>query len=111
LATAQGMADVLQNLSVPIGTELANDSLLVMAAYEQGVAGQNLAMRDMLARESIPENNPGVNSREIRSIWFLKDKGKISDSQFEFALRFLAIGTIAQNPKDFGIQTDAVVLN
>lgn len=108
LTTAQGMIDTLQNLSIPIGSELANDSLLVIAAYDQGVAGRNLEMRDLLARECLPEKHPGVSSREIRSIWFLKDKGKIDESQFEFALRFLAIGTIAQSPKDFGVQADAV---
>lgn len=108
LTTAQGMADTLQNLSIQISGEFANESLLVIAAYDQGVAGRNLEMRDLLAKECLPEKHPGVSCREIRSIWFLKDNGKIDESQFEFALRFLAIGTIAQNPKDFGVQADAV---
>ncbi|MBX7173970.1 MAG: FHA domain-containing protein [Pyrinomonadaceae bacterium] len=111
VATAQGMVGALSGLRVPVGNELANDSLLMIAAYEQGVAGQYLTMRDLLARECIPKNNPGVSCREIRTIWFLKENGKISDSQFEFALRFLAIGTIAQNPKDFGVQADPINLN
>lgn len=105
LATAQGMADVLNDLARNIGNELANDNLLVIAAYEQGVAGQTLEMRNMLQNlvGKFPES-----SRQIRTIWFLKENDKISESQYEFALRFLAIGTISQNPKDYGVQAEAL---
>jgi hypothetical protein len=48
------------------------------------------------------------SSRRIRTIWFLKENGRITDSQFEFALRFLAVGTISQNPADFGVNAEAV---
>lgn len=111
VATAQSMLDILDNLSIPIGCELASECLLVIAAYEQGAEGKKFEMRDLLARECLPEKNPGVNCREIRTIWFLKDKGKISDSQFENALRFLAIATISQNPKDFNVDAEPLVLN
>jgi hypothetical protein len=47
----------------------------------------------------------------MRTIWFLKKQGKISDSEYQFALRFLAIGTIMQNPKDFGVESPAVIFN
>lgn len=106
LATAQGMIETLDSLSLVLGNELADDSLLVIAAYDQGVAGQNLAMRDKVA--GLTKKFPNYSSRKIRTIWFLKDKGEISESQFEFALRFLAIGTIAQNPKDFNVPVDSL---
>ncbi len=106
VATAQSMLDTLDNLSIVLGNELANDNLLVIAAFDQGVAGQNLVMRDMLAR--LTKEFPNKSSREIRTIWFLKENGKISESQFEFALRFLAIGTITQNPKDFNVQAEGL---
>jgi hypothetical protein len=46
-----------------------------------------------------------------RTIWYLREKGKLSDAQYEFALRFLAVGIISQNPKDFNVETDAVVFS
>lgn len=105
LTQAQTMANVLDELSRNVGDEFSDDSLLVIAAYEQGAAGRTLEMRNMLQglTDQFPES-----SRRIRTIWFLKDNGKISDSQFEFALRFLAVGTISQNPQDFGVNAEAV---
>ncbi|MGI8544393.1 MAG: FHA domain-containing protein [Aridibacter sp.] len=106
-AAAQGMAEVLQNLSVQIGQGLANDSLILVAVYNQGVAGENLKMRNKLA--SLANQNPSISSRQIRTIWFLRDKGELTDQEFELALRFLAIGTITQNPKAFNVNAEALV--
>lgn len=105
LSAAQSMANVLDEMSRNVGDEFSDDSLLTIAAYEQGAAGQTLEMRNMLQglTDKFPES-----SRRIRTIWFLKDNNKISDSQFEFALRFLAVGTISQNPRDFGVNAEAV---
>ncbi|CAN5784615.1 hypothetical protein BH20ACI4_BH20ACI4_15900 [soil metagenome] len=105
LTQAQTMANVLDELSRNVGDEFSDDSLLVISAYEQGAAGKTLEMRNMLQglTDKFPES-----SRRIRTIWFLKENGKISDSQFEFALRFLAVGTISQNPADFGVNAEAV---
>lgn len=106
LATAQNLAGTLDDLTIVFGNELSDDSLLVIAFYEQGAAGRTLAMRDMVA--NLTKQFPAASSRQIRSIWFLKENGKISDAEFDRALRFLAIGTISQHPKDFGISADAV---
>jgi hypothetical protein len=106
--TAQAMAEILDKLAIQLGSELADDSLLVMAAFDQGEAGDFLKMRNMLQQLS---NQFPESSRTIRTIWFLREKGKISDQQFEFALRFLALGTITQNPKDFGVNAEELKLN
>lgn len=105
LSAAQQMANILDELSRNVGDEFSDDSLLVISAYEQGAAGQTLEMRNMLQglTDKFPES-----SRRIRTIWFLKENGKISESQFDFALRFLAVGTISQNPRDFGVNAEAV---
>jgi hypothetical protein len=50
------------------------------------------------------------SSRAIRSIWFLQKQGKITDAEFDFALKFLAIGTITQNPRDFGVSAEQLTL-
>jgi len=104
--TAESMSGILANLSLQIGNESANDCPLILSAYEQGEANDFLKMRNML--QSLANQFPGVSSNTIRSIWFLKENQKISDAQFELAVRFLAIGTIMQNPSDFGVKADAV---
>jgi hypothetical protein len=105
LQTAEGMADTFEKLRVPVGNELADDALLMVAAYDQGAAGDFLKMRNML--QDITNKYP-ESSRAIRSIWFLHKNNKITDSEYDFALRFLAVGTIMQNPKDFGVNTEAL---
>jgi len=108
LQTAQSMTEVLDKLSTQVGSERADDSLLVIAAYDQGAAGEFLKMRNMLQQLS---NQFPESSRTIRTIWFLHKNGKISEAQYEFALRFLAIGTITQNPKDFNVTAEELKLN
>lgn len=107
LAKAREMAGVLDDLQIQIGDEKADDSLITIAAYDQGERGDFLQMRNTLQR--LADQNPNRAS-EIRTIWFLKDKSVISDAQFEFALRFLAIGTITQNPEDFNVNAKALSL-
>jgi len=107
LQTAQGMTDILDKLSTHLGNELADDTLLVIAAYGQGTAGEFLKMRNML--QDLANKSP-ASTREIRTIWFLQKNGKITQAEFENALNFLAVGTISQNPKDFGVNTEPLTL-
>ncbi len=103
------MSGVLDRLTIVLSNELADDALLVIAAYSEGVEGNSLKMRDRLA--GLAKKNPTASSREIRSIWFLKERNEISNAQYEFALNFLAIGTITQNPKEFGVNSEALRLD
>jgi pSer/pThr/pTyr-binding forkhead associated (FHA) protein len=107
LQAAQSMADVLGKLQTQIGSELSDDSLLMIAAYDQGQSGDFQKLRNMLQdlATKFPES-----ARQIRSIWFLQKQGKITDAEFDFALRFIAIGTITQSPKDFGVNTEPLTL-
>ena len=109
LETAQRMLPVFSELRISLANNLADDNLLMIAAYDQGKAGKFKDLRN--AMEALAKKNPSVGPREIRTIWFLKKQGKITDAEYEFALRFLAIGTIAQNPKDFGVNAEAVIFN
>jgi len=107
LQTAESMAPILEKLQGPVGSELADDCLMMIAAYDQGEHGDFLKLRNML--QDLANKFPD-SSRAIRSIWFLQKQGKITDGEFDFALRFLAIGTITQNPKDFGVSAEPLVL-
>jgi hypothetical protein len=59
---AQRLADVYDKLSTQIGNELADDSLLMVAAYDQGAAGDYLKMRNMLQDLSnkFPESSRAI---------------------------------------------------
>lgn len=107
LQTAQSMAGILERLNTQIGSELSDDSLLMIAAFDQGERGDFMRLRNMLQdlATKFPES-----ARAIRSIWFLQKQNKITDAEFDLAVRFLAIGTITQNPKDFGISAEPLVL-
>lgn len=105
VATAKTMAEVFEKLNVQIGSELADDCLLMVAAYDQGASGETMKMRNMLQNLA---NEVNESSRTIRTIWFLEKRQKISAAEFDRALTFLAIGTIAQNPADFSVKIDAL---
>lgn len=105
VATAKTMAEVLDKLAIQVGNELADDCLLMIAAYDQGAAGETMKMRNMLQTLA---NETNESSRTIRTIWFLEKRGKITSAEFDRALTFLAIGAIAQNPSDFGVSAEAL---
>ena len=107
LQSATSVADVYEKLGIHIGSENFDDALLMIAAYDQGLAGESMKMRNML-QDLATKSNEGA--RTIRSIWFLERTGKITSAEYERALNFLAIGTIAQNPKEFGVNAEALRL-
>ncbi|MEP7211640.1 MAG: FHA domain-containing protein [Acidobacteriota bacterium] len=102
---AQSMAGTLDKLRTQIGSELAEDTLLMIAAYDQGEAGDFMKLRNML--QDLANKYPD-SSRSIRTVWFLQQNGKITQSEFDMAVTFLAIGTISQNPKAFGVNAEAL---
>lgn len=107
LEVAKTMLPILGDLRISLANNLADDNLMMIAAYNQGKAGKFKDLRNIL--EALAKKNPGVSPREIRTIWFLKKQGKISDAEYEYALRFLVIGTITQNPKDFNVNAEAII--
>jgi pSer/pThr/pTyr-binding forkhead associated (FHA) protein len=105
LQTAQSMAEVLDDLTRNIGDERSDDALLIIAAFQQGASGDTLGLRNKL--QSLVNESPN-SSRQIRTIWYLRDKNHITEAEFESALQFLAVGTISQNPKEFGVNAEAI---
>lgn len=109
LAVAQTMLPVLGELKITLGNELADENLLVIAAYDLGEQGKFRQMQSTL--EALSKQLQGVPAGKIRTIWFLREKGKITEAEYDFALRFLAIGVITQNPKDFNVESEALTFN
>jgi len=109
LAVAQTMLPILNDLKITLDNKLADDNLLIIAAYERGAAGKPRSLQSTL--EALSKQTQNVSPREIRTIWFLREKDKITEAEFNFAVQFLAIGAITQNPKDFNVSADAVTFN
>ncbi|MEO8072835.1 MAG: FHA domain-containing protein [Acidobacteriota bacterium] len=108
LAVAQTMLPVLSDLKGTLDNKLADDNLLIIAGYARKQAGSNTPLQNVIEGLSKSSQTENITPREIRTVWFLKKKDKISDAEFNFALQFLAIGTISQNPKDFNVNSEAV---
>lgn len=109
LAVANTMLPILNDLKITLDNKLADDNLMIIAAYERGAAGKPRSLQSTL--EALSKNTQNVSPREIRTIWFLREKDKITEAEFNFALQFLAIGAITQNPKDFNVSADAVTFD
>lgn len=99
--SAAQICPALQKLLGLFGQELANDSLLAVAALEEG-PGLQLRITKLAGRVN---DSPTT----IRSIWYLHEHQAISDKTYDFLLRFLAIGVIAQDPQKFGVAAEPLV--
>ncbi|MBE7515450.1 MAG: FHA domain-containing protein [Chloracidobacterium sp.] len=104
LATARAMAPALDQFSIQIGNERGDDCLLMIAALDQG---DPVKMRNMLQDLATKSNE---SSRTIRTIWFLQKNGKITDAEYNTALNFLAVGTVVQDPRSFGLTAEPLAL-
>ena len=105
--TVRSMTPTLEKLRTQLGSELSDDTLLIIAAYDQGEAGDFMRLRNSL--QDLATKYP-ESSRAIRTVWFLQENGKITPAEFDSVLTFLAVGTISQNPKDFGVNAEALTL-
>jgi hypothetical protein len=101
LQVAAGVCPTLARMRVIFGDELAADSLLSVAALEEGPSLQWKINR-LAGRVN---DSPAT----IRSVWYLHDHQVISDQTYNFVLRVLAIGVIAQDPQKFGISAEPLI--
>jgi len=103
LATARQLVPEVQFLRGHFGSEFADPTLILVAAYK--IPGGSKRSHPLLPRLNQIVKNPQTD----RNVWFLRDKGALSDASFDFVLRFLAYGAIAQNPRQFGLDAPALV--
>jgi hypothetical protein len=101
------MMPVLARLRVTFGTELANDSLLIIAAYDQGPGGVTHPLQATIFE--LAKRQP-ESPATIRTVWYLRDHQKLSAEAYSLVVRFIAIGVIAQAPRKFGVDADPLGL-
>jgi pSer/pThr/pTyr-binding forkhead associated (FHA) protein len=95
---AASLCPALARMRAIFGDELANDSLLSVAGLEEGPGLQGKITK--------LSGKVSDSVSTIRSIWYLHDHDVINPGTYNFLLRFLAIGVIAQNPQKFGIAAE-----
>jgi hypothetical protein len=98
---AQQICPQLAKMRVIFGDELANDSLLSVAALEEG-PGLQMRITRLVRRVN---DSPLT----IRSIWYLHDHQVISEQTYDFVLKFIALGVISQDPQRFGITAEPLM--
>ena len=86
-----------------LGVDTANDNLIVIAAFIEG--NEPKQFQSKLGNLTTKYK---LTATDVRNIWKLHERKEIKDETYDFILRFLAIGTIAQNPHDFNIDADAL---
>ena len=106
IAFAQATLVPMSKLRVIFGTELANDSLLIVATLDQPPNGNFHPLQITLNKLA---EDPRVSVTKIRTIWYLREQQKVSAAAYDLVLRFLAIGVIAQDPRHFGVDAEPLV--
>jgi hypothetical protein len=103
IAAAEQLMPELAKNQIYLAKDLAHDNLLALAATDPS-SGGGMALRDSIAALSKKRSDQGVQA--IRNVWYLRDSGILKPQAFDFVMRFLAIGAIAQNPRHFGLDVE-----
>jgi hypothetical protein len=102
VATARQIMPTLLWLRKMFGTESADKSLIIVAAYKMGPATKKthplLGTLRRLVKDPLTQRN----------VWYLNEQGGLEPQVYGFVIRFLALGVIAQNPRQHGIAADPV---
>lgn len=93
LAAARNAIPEINFLRAHFGTNFADQTLLTIAAMK--VPGGSKKSHPLLACMRTKVNNP----QSERNVWFLHDKGCLSDGAFDFVVRVLACGIVAEMPR------------
>jgi FHA domain-containing protein len=97
-AAGRQMLPVLVAVRIHFGTD-ADSTLIALAAYTMG-PGTKKSHPLLAVIRRIVESNPSAK----RNVWYLHERNGISTEAYQFVIRFLALGIIAQNPREFGIE-------
>lgn len=97
MATARRILPELLSLRKTLGTESADKSLILVAAYKMG--GGTKKSHPLLRAMTRAVKNPLTD----RNVWYLREHGSLGDEAYGFVVNFLALGVIAENPRRFGV--------
>jgi hypothetical protein len=96
-AVARRMLPDLLSLRKTLGTESADKSLILVAAYKVG--GWTKKSHPLLQTMRRVVKDPLAD----RNVWYLRNHGGLDEQAYDFVVRFMALGVIADNPRRFGV--------
>lgn len=96
-AVARRILPDLLSLRKTLGTESADKSLILVAAYKMG--GWTKKSHPLLATMRRVVKNPLTD----RNVWYLREQNGLDQQAYDFVVSFIALGVIAENPRRFGI--------
>lgn len=102
VAAARQLLPTLLVLWPTFGSETADSSLIIVAASR--IPGGTAKSHPLLATMRRVVNN----SQTERNVWFLRERGALDPEVYNFVIRFLALGVIAENPPQFGLDAPAL---
>ncbi|HEX7175301.1 MAG TPA: FHA domain-containing protein [Pyrinomonadaceae bacterium] len=113
VAVARQMSPKLLTLRATFGTETANSSLLLVAAYpypfNPSIGSQERTPHPLASKlMEVGGRRSVVETSVARSVWFLREKNAVSAEAYDLVVRLLAVGVIAQNPRQYGVEADPV---
>ena len=113
VAVARQMSPKLLTLRATFGTETANSSLLLVAAYpypfDPSIGSQERTPHPLASKlMEVGGRRSVVETSVARSVWFLREKNAVSAEAYDLVVRLLAVGVIAQNPRQYGVEADPV---
>jgi hypothetical protein len=111
LGTARQMAPRLLTLRATFGTDTANSTLLLLAAYpypfNPQIGSQTRTAHPLASKLVELGGRRSVEDTSVaRSVWFLREKNGLMPEAYDLVIRFLAIGVIAQDPHAYGVDAD-----
>ncbi len=94
---ARRMLPDLLSLRATFESTSADGSLLIVAAYKMGPGTKR--SHPLLTTMRRVVENPLTQ----RNVWYLHERRAIETAVYDFVISFLALGVIAQNPRQFGV--------
>jgi hypothetical protein len=85
-----------------IGSEEADKSLMIVAAYKMG-RGSKLSHPIIVARRQL-----GKARNYEGTVWYLYEHGGIKKPVYDYVIGFLALAIIAQEPHQFQVDADSL---
>lgn len=101
-AAARKALGDLSWLKATFGSGLADGSLIIVAAYRMGTGTKR--SHPLLASMRRAVKDPLTQ----RNIWYLRERGALESDAYDFAITFIAVGVIAQQPRQFGVASAPV---
>jgi hypothetical protein len=113
VAAARRMVPKLLLLRATFGTDTANSSLLLVAAYPYPFdppTGEHTRTPHPLASKLVElgGRNSVISTSVARTVWFLREKNAVTPEAYDLVVRMLAVGVIAQRPQQYGLDAPPV---